>query len=304
MHNIIFRLRAKEEIEDIAKFIKENPPEIDEHTAPKKPDAESWGQDSEAGVESSISETRTQRESTDIESSSGYVRSFGSPEFEGWQSHDMRSSTPSSGTSPSVGSPPPPIVDLNSMVRSWTKVTQDVEFIQHLLQLYFVWQHSCFPVLSRRKFLEDLISGRQRFCSDILLNAILSVGCAFSDKPEARTNPQDPSTAGDHFFAEAERLLNLEEGDSKITTIQALAVLSIRESGYIRDVKGWMYGGVALRTASENLYKNCHKIANELDDSELEVWRVTYWGLFCFDVYVFLLMLISFFFFGVVVNTA
>lgn len=289
MRNIIYRLRAKEDIEAIAKFIKENPPEADGGSAPKKQDAEPWGQSFEVGLGPNVpgaGNNRGSSRSTDIETSNGYVGSFGSPEFESWQTHDLHGSTPTSSTSPSVGSPPPNLA-INLNVCSWTRVTDDVEFIQHLLQLYFVWQHSSFPLFSRRKFLEDLISGRQRFCSDLLLNSILSVGCAFSDRPEARMNPQDPSTAGDHFFAEVERLLEFEEGDSKITTIQALAVLSIRECGYLRDVKGWMYGSVALRAASETLFKSGREVTDNSSDPELEVWRVTYWGLFCLDLYAY-----------------
>lgn len=286
MRSIIYRLREKEDIGAIARFIKENPPASGEEPTSEESGAELVrDRVLKTRVESGIPGTRHQYGSSgsaDIESSSGYL---GSSEHEGWQAYD-RSANPNLSTSPSAGSPPPD-VDTHSMVRSWTKVTDDIEFVQHLLQLYFIWQHSTFPVFSRRKFLEDLISGRPRFCSDLLLNAVLSMGCAFSDRPEARTDPQDPLTAGNHFFAEVERLLDLEVGNSKITTIQALAILSFRECGYLRDVKGWMYGSVALRALSEPLYQNGHGLDENLDDPELEVWRVTYWGLFCLDMYVF-----------------
>lgn len=286
MRNIIYRLREKEDIGAIAKFIKEHPPRSDEEPTSRELNTELVRrQVLDTGVEPGISGTGHQYESpgsADIGSSSGYL---GSSEHEGWQPYD-RATNQNSSASPSTGSPSSHM-DTRSIIRSWTRVTDDIEFIQHLLQLYFGWQHSSFPVFSRRKFLEDLVSGRQRFCSELLLNAILSMGCAFSDRPEARTNPQDPLTAGNHFFAEGERLLDLEEGGSKITTIQALAILSVRECGHLRDVKGWMYGSVALRALSEPLYKNGRNPAEKLDDPELEVWRVTYWGLFCLDMYVF-----------------
>lgn len=291
MRSIIYRLREKEDIGAIAKFIKDYPPRSEEEPTSRELGAELvQGQVLETGIESGISGAGPYESpgSADVGSSSGYL---GSSEHEGWQPYD-RSTNQNSSASPSTGSPSPN-GDIPSIIRSWTRVTDDIEFIRHLLQLYFGWQHSSFPVFSRRKFLEDLISGRQRFCSDLLLNAILSMGCAFSDRPEARTNPRDPLTAGNHFFAEVERLLDLEEGDSKITTIQALAILSVRECGYLRDVKGWMYGSVALRALSEPRYRDGRNL--ELDDPELEVWRVTYWGLFCLDMYAYYPMMSIFF---------
>lgn len=282
MRSIIYRLREKEDIGAIARFIKEHPPKSEERRSKELGAELIRGRVIEIEVESGAGNQYGSPGSADIGSSSGYL---GSSEHDGWQPYD-RSTNPNSSASPSTGSPSPN-TDTRAIIRSWTRITDDVEFIQHLLQLYFSWQHSSFPVFSRRKFLEDLISGRQRFCSDLLLNAILSIGCAFSDRPEARTNPQDPLTAGNHFFAEVERLLDLEEGDSKITTIQTLAVLSVRECGYLRDVKGWMYGSVALRALSEPRYKNGRNLTENIDDPELEVWRVTYWGLFCLDMYAF-----------------
>lgn len=283
MRSIIYRLREKEDIGAIARFIKEHPPGPNEG---RKFNESSTGlvrgRVIETEVESGTGNQYGSPGSGDIGSSSGYL---GSSEHDGWQPYD-RSTNPNSSSSPTTSSPSPN-ADICTTIRSWTRVTDDIDFIQHLLQLYFGWQHSSFPVFSRRKFLEDLISGSPRFCSGLLLNAILSIGCAFSDRPEARTNPQDPSTAGNHFFAEVERLLDLEEGDSKITTIQTLAVLSVRECGYLRDVKGWMYGSVALRALSEPRYKDGRNLTGNLDDPELEVWRATYWGLFCLDMYVF-----------------
>lgn len=287
MRSIIYRLREKEDIGAIAKFIKDYPPRSGEEPISKELGAELvQGQVLETGIESGAGPYESPG-SAGIGSSSGYL---GSSEHEGWQPYD-RGTNHNSSASPSTDSPPPN-ADTRLIIRSWTRVTDDIEFIHHLLQLYFDWQHNSFPVFSRRRFLEDLISGRSRFCSDLLLNAILSMGCAFSDRPEARTNPRDPLTAGNHFFAEVERLLDLEEGDSKITTIQALAILSVRECGYLRDVKGWMYGSVALRALSEPRYRDGGNL--ELDDPELEVWRVTYWGLFCLDMYAFYLMVFFF----------
>ncbi|KAI5839790.1 fungal-specific transcription factor domain-containing protein [Morchella snyderi] len=265
MRNIVNRLRMKEDIEVIAKYIKEHPP------GSEPPPSKLGSAESDR---SSPLVPREHREST------------GSTD-EGWTyNNNGRGTTPSSfggsttsvGSPPSLGSPPPP--DINTTVRSWTTVTDDVDFIRHILDCFFIWQHACTPIFSRRRFLEDFIRGRSDFCSSILVNALLALGCAFSDRPGTRTHPEDSTTAGDHFYAEVERLLEIENVQNKITTIQALGILSMRESGYLRDVKGWFYGSLALRAASETL----HKSSQDYTEPDLEVWRVTYWGLFNLDL--------------------
>lgn len=59
----------------------------------------------------------------------------------------------------------------------WTLVTSDNAMVQHLLELYFVNEHTTVPVLHKDLFLGDMATGRQRFCSSILVNAILASAC-------------------------------------------------------------------------------------------------------------------------------
>jgi hypothetical protein len=171
-----------------------------------------------------------------------------------------------------------------SHIRSWTAVTGDIEFIGHLLSLYFSWEHPHYVLLSENRFLEDLVSGRKQFCSELLVNAILALACAFSDRAEAREDPEDHATAGSHFFEEAERLLNYENmiDDVNVTVVQALAVMGIREGGYYRDVKGFMYCSRAFRLASDKSFYD--GVGGNLGDPEVEVRRATYWGLYCLDL--------------------
>ncbi|PBP21844.1 fungal specific transcription factor domain-containing protein [Diplocarpon rosae] len=93
---------------------------------------------------------------------------------------------------------------------SWTSVTNDGAFVEHLMSLYFCWEYPTFASLTKEHFLQDMRAGNPRYCSPLLVNALLAVGCRFSNQPEARTDPNDKSTAGDAFFSEAERLLELE----------------------------------------------------------------------------------------------
>ena len=67
-----------------------------------------------------------------------------------------------------------------NIAETWTKVTADQGFVNHLLALYFCWEYPIFASFSKLHFLHDFRSGRRRFCSSLLLNVILSLACRFS----------------------------------------------------------------------------------------------------------------------------
>lgn len=162
----------------------------------------------------------------------------------------------------------------------WTQVTRDVQLVEHLLTLYFVWSHPFYSLFSKEMFLDDMARGQTKYCSSLLVNAILSVGCAYSDCPEARTNPSDPDTAGDLFFAEARRLL-FENESSSLTTVQALAVMALREASCSRDSGGFQYAGRCTRMAIElGLHVSFGSTENKISAKEQEARKITFWGCF------------------------
>ena len=133
---------------------------------------------------------------------------------------------------------------------SWFRHPQDAEFIEHLLNLYFSWVHPFHHFFSRELFIRDLEQGRTDYCSAMLVNAVMAMACHYSDRPNARLDPNQPITAGDIFFAEARRLLEQDER-SCLTTVQALGVMAIRECSHGRDSDGYKYAGRCLRMALE-----------------------------------------------------
>ncbi|KAL5443307.1 hypothetical protein PMIN05_003715 [Paraphaeosphaeria minitans] len=167
---------------------------------------------------------------------------------------------------------------------TWTTVTSDLSFAERLLDLYFRWSHSFYVVFSRECFYKDFRSGRQKYCSALLVNAMLAYGCHFTDDPAGRTNPDNFRTAGDHFFDEARRLLYENEASS-LTTVQALCVMAMREPSAGRDSSGFAYMGRAMRMAIEmGLHlKNSASPTMGLTPSENEVRKVTFWGCFTVD---------------------
>ena len=166
----------------------------------------------------------------------------------------------------------------------WTRVTEDNAFIEHLLSLYFCWEYPIFASLSETHFLEDFRAGRRRFCSSLLVNALLCLACVYTDKAEARIDPYNSDTSGDGFFEEAKWLLSIEGGPS-LTTIQALGLMSLREASCGRDSTSLYYAAQSIRMAVK-LELNVDHVAlygKTFSHDERYVRSATFWGCFCLD---------------------
>ncbi|KAK3721035.1 hypothetical protein LTR37_003325 [Vermiconidia calcicola] len=183
-------------------------------------------------------------------------------------------------------------------VSSWTTVTDDADLVLHLLNMYFTWHYTYFTTLSKTLFYRDFLLGKPppntkrktHYCTELLVNAMLALGCHFTSRNGARENPADSATAGDHFFKEAKRLImeNDEHERPRLTTVQALALMSVREAGCAREAKGWVYSGMSFRMACDmGLNLNTGQLTTNKhingDEAEEDVRRVTFWGCFLFD---------------------
>lgn len=168
---------------------------------------------------------------------------------------------------------------------SWTTITSDVVFVEHLMTLYFCWEYPTFASLSKEHFLEDFRRGKTKNCSPLLVNAILALGCRFSAQPKARADPNDKNTAGDHFFAEAQRLLDQQKDRHVMTIIQALGLMAIREASCGRSSESIFLSGQSIRLAIEmGLHLEHVQDKNgESSDDETAVRAATFWGAFSLD---------------------
>ncbi|KAI9839328.1 MAG: hypothetical protein M1838_004392 [Thelocarpon superellum] len=167
---------------------------------------------------------------------------------------------------------------------SWTSVTEDRVLIDHLLGLYFCWEYPIFSTLSKEHFMHDLAQGGTKYCSALLVNAILALGCRFSDRPEARADAAYGATTGDHFFREARRLLT-QEFQPTLTTVQALGLMSIREASCGRDGAGYLFSIRSMGMALElGLHLSGGTTAPGTPSAiELDARSVTFWG--CFNLH-------------------
>ena len=183
-------------------------------------------------------------------------------------------------------------------ITSWTEITDNADLVIHLLHMYFTWHYTYFTTLSKTLFYRDFWLGmpppntrrKTHYCTPLLVNAILALGCHFTSRSGARENPDDSATAGDHFFREAKRLImeNDEHEKPRLTTVQALALMSVREAGCGREAKGWVYSGMSFRMACDmGLNLNSGQLTTNKyvngDEAEEDVRRVTFWGCYLFD---------------------
>jgi hypothetical protein len=165
---------------------------------------------------------------------------------------------------------------------AWTAVTSDIGFITHLLRLYFTWSNPFYALIHDDDFYHDMESGDTKHCSSLLVNAICAYACHFTDLRAARKDPQDPTTAGDDFF-EAARLQLYNDEVSCLTTVQALALMGMREISAGRDSLAFGYAGRCLRMAIE-LGMHLEGASSEpLTDSEVAVRNRVFWGIFTYE---------------------
>jgi hypothetical protein len=163
---------------------------------------------------------------------------------------------------------------------AWTAITNNINLILHLLTLYFCWEYPVFAPLSKKHFLQDFRDGRHRYCSPLLVNALLALGCRFSTHSMTRANSEGSHSAGDHFFKESQQLFDQETDHHSLTTIQALGIMSIREASCGRSSESRYYAGQSIRLAFE---MGLDRTPDKGDKEELTVQLATFWGAFSLD---------------------
>ncbi|PWY85936.1 hypothetical protein BO70DRAFT_395068 [Aspergillus heteromorphus CBS 117.55] len=173
------------------------------------------------------------------------------------------------------------------MARPWTTLTDDNGFVSHLISLFFTWQQAFCNWIDQDLFFRDMNAGNVNctFCSPILVNAILAVACLYSDYPEAWAEPGNTDSLGQHFFTEAERLIDAEEGKITFATAQGIAVLYTCLSAMGKDRQGWTYLSRAvhaveyLRSTSDELFRTADVprdvMAGALDYLEIGLFGAT-----------------------------
>ncbi len=59
----------------------------------------------------------------------------------------------------------------------WTTVSSDDDLLSKLLAAYFLHEYPTYPSFQKDLFLDDLVEGKTRFCSAVMVNTLLASGC-------------------------------------------------------------------------------------------------------------------------------
>ncbi|KAH7318265.1 hypothetical protein B0I35DRAFT_238375 [Stachybotrys elegans] len=109
----------------------------------------------------------------------------------------------------------------------WTSVSGDDQVMRSMLVRYFQYDYQWSPTFQKDHFLDDMLAGRTRFCSSLLVNAILAFASHTYTRASDRAEFWQPHNITYRFLAEAKRLWELAAAAPKLTTIQAGPILTL-----------------------------------------------------------------------------
>ncbi|CAG8566488.1 3410_t:CDS:2 [Funneliformis mosseae] len=159
--------------------------------------------------------------------------------------------------------------------------SQDIS--DHLLELYFTHVHPLLPFVYKPRFFDQLKD--KDHLPHLLLNAIYSFAALFSDRLDIRRDPEDHTTAGEIYFDRAKSLLDNDYDKARVSTIQALLILSLREYGVGKVTRAWLWSGMAARMAQDlGMHRNNEKWHPiNLSREEREEQKRVFWACFVLD---------------------
>ncbi|KJZ69189.1 hypothetical protein HIM_11422 [Hirsutella minnesotensis 3608] len=141
-------------------------------------------------------------------------------------------STPSSSARIAEDAPAPYCDNRLSRLRivNWTTVPVSNEFAAGAISLYLETDQPILGLFDADLFVQDLVEPRSRFCSSLLVNALLYWAC----QAYASVN-QHAIAFGHSFFVEADNLWSLEQKNDSLTTVSAAQFLGIGSVYYGKD---------------------------------------------------------------------
>ncbi|KAL2211360.1 hypothetical protein CC79DRAFT_198480 [Sarocladium strictum] len=163
---------------------------------------------------------------------------------------------------------------------AWTSLTSDPFLIRHLLALYFCWEYPLFTPLSREHFMKDFHDGRHRFCSPLLVNAMLALGSTWDAQHTPGTQALGINPHSDRFYEESMRLLKQKSDRRSLATIQALGIISMWEISRGRDLESRYHSVQSVRLAID---MGLHRKTDDGDGDLHYVQSLTFWGAFSLD---------------------
>ncbi|ETS79216.1 hypothetical protein PFICI_09069 [Pestalotiopsis fici W106-1] len=162
-------------------------------------------------------------------------------------------------------------------ITKWTAVPASNSLLLSLFEIYFIFEYPFHSVFHKDLFLDDMLSGKQRFCSPLLVNAVLAAAWHGHQGFQKRSEYWRPDNLGYRFLAEARRLLEREQTTSKITTIQATSIMNLTLCTNGLDELSWSLLGNAINMARQ---LNLFTPSPESDPKWQKAAAITSWSVF------------------------
>lgn len=180
----------------------------------------------------------------------------------------------------------------------WTDITSSDDLVRRLLAAYLQYDMPYNTPFHVDHFLDDMVAGRENYCTPLLVNAVLAVATVsiFSNPPIRGTraaltelhqhgivdDPErvdfwDPQNLGCQFWTEAQRLWHARDRQN-ITTVHAAFLFAELWNmwGFQENARGYLVE--AVNAAKEiGLFLPSLKFANARQQT---VYAVTAWNLF------------------------
>ncbi|KAL4807269.1 hypothetical protein BDV18DRAFT_115137 [Aspergillus unguis] len=154
----------------------------------------------------------------------------------------------------------------------WTTLTDDSNYVSHLLSLYFTWNHPVQKWIDRDLFIRDMQSGDpdSLYCSPFLVNALLAVACCYCDSPESSSLIDICRPGRMQFYNEAKRLLDQEEDRLSLTSFQGRCELYLSTWIMGKHMLGWQYL-VEIADCARELIARRNALAAKVDRKAQEL---------------------------------
>ncbi|SPJ82035.1 related to nitrate assimilation regulatory protein nirA [Fusarium torulosum] len=163
----------------------------------------------------------------------------------------------------------------------WTSVHASDDIMRSLIRAYFLQEYDWFTFFHKDHFLDDMVTESNTFCSPLLVNAVLAVGCQCKNYFSEPAEFWNPNSLGSKFLDEARRLWILEITDQRsLTTVQAALVLNTVVNMFDMDSLSSAYIVQATKIARElGLFESTTYIMNKnLQNSyDLTAWSLFHW---------------------------
>ncbi|QGI77169.1 hypothetical protein CEK25_003898 [Fusarium fujikuroi] len=176
------------------------------------------------------------------------------------------------------------IVDsrLDEIVPSrWTAVNVSDDKMRELVRAYFLQEYDWFTFFHKDYFFDDMTSGSNTFCSSLLVNAVLAVGCQCRNNVSEPAEYWNPNSLGYKFLEEAKRLWIVEVTYNRsLTTLQAALVLNTIINMFDMDHLSSAFLVRSIEIAHElGLFEPTTYIMNKKlrNSYDLTAWSLFHW---------------------------